>query len=282
MGILSKSTIEKWILPHLTIGERGFETTVPLIEVVKAIFHRLKTGCQWRELPTKQFFTAKVLSWQSVFYYFNKWSKNGCWQKIWIDILSSNRQYLDLSSVEFDGSHTAAKSGGDAVGYQGRKACKTTNALFLSDNQGVMLAMSTPQQGKHHDLFEIQTLFKEICELLKKAHINLQGLFLNADPGFDSENFYKACENENIIPNVKPNPRNNSTEQQLELNQRGTHIFDEELYKDRSVIEHANAWLDSFKALLIRFEFSVKNWMSLHFISFSIIFLRKINKKIKV
>lgn len=282
MGILSKSTIEKWILPHLTIGERGFETTVPLIEVVGAIFHRLKTGCQWRELPTKQFFTSKILSWQSVFYYFNKWSKNGCWQKIWIDILSSNRQYLDLSSVEFDGSHTTAKSGGDAVGYQGRKACKTTNALFLSDNQGVMLAMSTPQQGQHHDLFEIQTLFKEICELLKKAHINLQGLFLNADPGFDSENFYKACENENIIPNVKPNPRNNSTEQQLEFNQRGKHIFDEELYKDRSVIEHANAWIDGFRALLIRFEFSVKNWMSLHFISFSIIFLRKINKKIKV
>lgn len=27
MGILNKSTIEKYILPHLTIEERGFETT---------------------------------------------------------------------------------------------------------------------------------------------------------------------------------------------------------------------------------------------------------------
>jgi hypothetical protein len=44
MGILNKSTIEKWILPHLTIVERGFETTVPLIEVVECILHRLKTG----------------------------------------------------------------------------------------------------------------------------------------------------------------------------------------------------------------------------------------------
>jgi hypothetical protein len=34
MGILSKSTIEKWILPHLTVGERVFETTVPLTEIV--------------------------------------------------------------------------------------------------------------------------------------------------------------------------------------------------------------------------------------------------------
>lgn len=38
-------------------------------------------------------------------------------------------------------------------------------------------------------------------------------------------------------------------------------------------------WIDGFKALLVRFEFSVRNWMSLHFIAFSIIFLRKINKK---
>jgi transposase len=282
MGILSKSTIEMWILPHLTVGERGFETTAPLIEVVEAIFHRLKTGCQWRELPTKQFFSERVLSWQSVFYYFNKWSKNGCWQKIWIDILSSNRQFLDLSSAEFDGSHTPAKNGGDAVSYQGRKACNTTNALFLSDNQGVILGMSTPQEGRHHDLFEIETLFKEICDLMKKASINLKGLFLNADPGFDSENFRKACESEDITLNVKPNPRNFSEEKRLEPDENGIHIFDEELYKDRSVIEHSNAWIDGFKALLVRFEFSVKNWVSLHFIAFSVIFLRKINKKIKV
>ena len=142
--------------------------------------------------------------------------------------------------------------------------------------------MSTPQEGQHHDLFEIQILFKEICDLLKKANINLNGLFLNADSGFDGETFYNACENENIIPNVKPNPRNSSEEQRIEPYKGGTHIFDEELYKDRSVIEHSNAWIDGFKTLIIRFEFSVKNWMALHFIAFSVIFLRKINKKSKV
>jgi len=62
----------------------------------------------------------------------------------------------------------------------------------------------------------------------------------------------------------------------------GTNIFDEELYKGRYVIERTNAWIDGFKAILIRFEFLVQNWMSLHFMTFSVIFLRKINKKIKV
>lgn len=59
MEILNKDTIETWILPHLTIGTRGFETIVPLTEIVLAIFYRLKTGCQWRELPTKEFLETK-------------------------------------------------------------------------------------------------------------------------------------------------------------------------------------------------------------------------------
>ena len=286
MGIIDKAMIENWILPHLTIGTRGFETTVPLTEIVECIFHRLKTGCQWRELPTKQFFTDKVLCWNSVFYYHNKWSKADCWRTIRVNILIQHRKYLDLSSIEFDGTHTPAKNGGDAVGYQGRKACNTTNALFLSDNQGVMLAMSTPQEGQHHDLFQIQILFEEICTLLKEADINLKAvgrcrLFLNADSGFDSANFVAACEEEEIIANVKENPRN-SANQEAQPYESGIHIFDDELYQDRAVIEHANAWIDGFKALLVRFEFSVKNWMSLHFMAFSVIFLRKVNRKLKI
>lgn len=281
MGIMDKGMIETWVLPHLTVGLRGFDTTVPLTQIVECIFHRLKTGCQWRELPTKQFFTDKLLNWNSVFYYYNKWSKADCWRTIWINILTKNRQYLDMSSVEFDGSHTPAKNGGDAVGYQGRKACSTTNALFLSDSQGVMLAMSTPQEGQHHDLFQIQMLFDEICTLLKAAGLDLKGLFLNADSGFDSSEFIGACDREEIIANVKENPRN-SANQQPQPYESGTPVFDSELYQDRSVIEHANAWIDGFKALLVRFEFSVKNWMSLHFIAFSVIFLRKVNRKLNV
>jgi hypothetical protein len=45
MGILIKNIIEKLILPHQTVGDPDFETTLPLTEVVTAIFYGLKTGC---------------------------------------------------------------------------------------------------------------------------------------------------------------------------------------------------------------------------------------------
>lgn len=47
MGILSKNTIDRWIIPHLTVGSRGFAPRVPIHEIVEAILYRLKTGCQW-------------------------------------------------------------------------------------------------------------------------------------------------------------------------------------------------------------------------------------------
>lgn len=97
-------------------------------------------------------------------------------------------------------------------------------------------------------------------------------------PRFDSQNFHQACEKENINVNVKANLRDTS-EKEAMPNENGTYIFDDQLYKVRSVIEHVNAWIDGFKALLVRFEFSVRNWMSLHFMAFLVIFLRKINKK---
>lgn len=73
---------------------------------------------------------------------------------MWTTILDLGRQHLDMSSVEFDGSHTLAKQGGQQVGYQGRKKASTTNMLFLTDRQGLPLACSDPMSGEHHDVFE--------------------------------------------------------------------------------------------------------------------------------
>jgi lambda repressor-like predicted transcriptional regulator len=37
------------------------------------------------------------------------------------------------------------------VGYQDRKATRTTNALLVADNTGQPLAMASPQAGLYHD-----------------------------------------------------------------------------------------------------------------------------------
>ncbi|WP_076774351.1 transposase [Bernardetia litoralis] len=72
---LSKKTITENILPYLPQFKKGRKPKVALWRIVKAIIYRLKTGSQWRELPIKQFFDRISISWNTVYYHYNKWSK---------------------------------------------------------------------------------------------------------------------------------------------------------------------------------------------------------------
>lgn len=80
-------------------------------------------------------------------------------------VLKANSHRLDLSSRQLDESQTLCKKQGKDIGYQARKAGRTTNALFLSDKAGQPLSLWTPQAGNHHGLYEIDALFAGRCVL---------------------------------------------------------------------------------------------------------------------
>lgn len=185
-------------------------------------------------------------------------------------MLRLHKHFLDCSSVPLAGSHTPAKNGGAAVGYQARKKARTTTALFVADNTGQLLACAIPQAGQHHDSFRLLVLFEELCLLLEAAGIALDGLFLNADSAFDTNELRHMCAVRGIEATIARNARvaNWQTDDDT--------FFDTELYRRRVVIEHANAWLDSFKTLLVRYETCVENWLAFHWIAFVVLFLRKI------
>jgi transposase len=271
MSVLSKDTIEKEIIPHLSLGKRGKQLeTAQVLCIVQLILYRLKTGCQWRELPIKAYFTEPY-SWKSVFYHFNKWSKDGSWRSVWLQQLHSNKHLLSLRSAQLDGTHTPCKRGGESVGYQGRKGCKTTNMLCISDERGIIIAASEPEAGNHHDVFDIETHFEELLETLEILDIQTDGLILNADAGFDSQKLRSLCAAKGIEPNFAFNPRNGKLTEREEY-------FDGLFYKSRTVIEHAFAWLDAFKALIIRYEVTARNWFSWNAIGFAAIAIRKSQK----
>jgi transposase len=234
--------------------------------VVKAVLYKLKTGCQWRELPMRQFFRINY-NWQSVYYHFQKWSKDGSLEKMWVEVLKNHKYSLDMSSIQLDGTHTPSKRGGEQVDYQARKKCKTTNMLIISDSQGIPISASEAIAGNHNDAFELTQNVKGMLESLEKSEINTEGLFLNADAGFDSREFREYCASKDIISNIAINKRNGSLEE---------YLFDDMLYKCRFVIERTNAWLDAFKALLVRFETNKIHWKALHFMAFTVILLRQL------
>lgn len=270
MSILSKDKIKKFILPYLSKGKRGESLSEEKrVNIVLSIFYRLKTGCQWRELPMERYFKHNY-SYKSVFYHFNKWSTDGSWETMWLNLLKEYKKHLDLSCVQLDGSHTRANRGGQAVGFQHRKSEETTNFLYLCDSQGILLAISEPICGNNHDLSNFKVYFEQLISWLEMSEISIDGLFLNADAGFDSNECRQICSQHKIHPNIAFNVRNGNINERFEY-------FDEVLYKNRTVIERTFAWIDAFKALLVRYETKANNWLCLNIIAMAICFVRKAN-----
>ncbi len=216
----------------------------------------------------KQFFREKY-TWQSVYYHFQKWSKDNSWEKMWYIILEKHRNILDISSIQLDGTHTPTKRGGQAVAYQGRKKSKTSNMLIFTDAQGMPLSCSEAIAGNHNDAYDLENNIEKMLRLLQQAKINTEGLFLNADAGFDTSSFRRFCYKNDIFDNIDMNKRNGYYKESYT-------VFDELLYKTRFVVERTNAWLDAFKAILVRFETNKTHWKALNLLAFCVILLRKL------
>ena len=130
--------------------------------------------------------------------------------------------------------------------------------------------MATPQAGNQHDTFELERVFAELCDLLEAAELRLEGLFLNADKAFDVSALRQACVQRGIEANI---PRNRRS---ADWHTDDDTPLDPELYRCRLAIKRLNAWLDGFKALLVRYETSVQNWLALHWLAFTTLLLRKV------
>lgn len=268
--VLDKDSIMTEIVPYLPRQFHGPSPRVPVAEIVNAVLYKLKSGVQWHMLPVTELFSGEPLHYKTVFGHYRKWCKAGAWRGCWIRLLSDNRSKVDLSSGDFDGSHTTALRGGEQVEYQGRKKRKTTNSLYLTDRQGLPLAMSEPVAGNHNDLYDIEVHAEEVFATLEDAGIATDGLFVNGDSGFDSEGFRSACAKKGVIPNVPYNTRGKDVDR--------NEPFDERLYAERYSVERTFAWMDGFRSVLNRFDTTVTSWMGFNFLAFIVIAIRKFKK----
>jgi hypothetical protein len=112
-----------------------------------------------------------------------------------------------MSSVDLDGSHATALRGEECCGYQARKKRTATNAIYVTDRQGMPLAMSTPILGSHNDLYNISEVLRELSSELKASGLSVSGLFFNVDAEFDSVKLWRVCHQQEVFRNVAFNKR---------------------------------------------------------------------------
>lgn len=185
-----------------------------------------------------------------------------------LDVISDA---VDLTHLNLDGSHAIAKKGGEGVAYQGRKKAKTSNILPITDAQGYVLASTGIVAGNHYDAFDLKPHLRQAFAWLKQHGFSLKGTYFNADSAFDTLPARKVCFNYGLIPNIAENKRNRK-----KVKRGRKRLFNPAIYKQRFVAERSFAWIDKFRALLLRFERLDALFLGAHHLAFAMINLRHV------
>jgi transposase len=265
---VTQEQFNEHILPYLNTAKRGYVSKIPLYKIFNYILYRLHTGCQWEAVPIDK---QDEITWWAVYHHYRKWSRDGSLQRVYEHSVQAVKAVLDLSVLNVDGSHAVAKKGGEAVAYQGRKKAKTSNILPITDHNGYIVATTEIVAGNHNDAYQLKVHLQDAFKAMKRLGLSIAGAFFNADSAFDTRDARKVCFNHRVIPNIAENKRNRKS---TKLGRK--RLFNPTLYKDRFASERTFAWIDKFRALLVRFDIKKIYFMGSHFLAFALINLRNV------
>lgn len=111
---LGEQEFEQFILPHLSLPQRGPDCKIGYHKAFNYLLKVLYTGMQWKELPIEKGpdGTAEI-HYTGIYKLFARWADDGSLEKAFIASVKhlSAEQKLDLSLLHGDGSNTVAKKG---------------------------------------------------------------------------------------------------------------------------------------------------------------------------
>ena len=115
---LGEKEFEKFILPHLSLPQRGPDCKIGYYKAFNYILKVLYTGMQWKELPIEKGpdGTAEI-HYTGIYRLLARWADDGSLEKAFIASVQhlSAVDKLDLSLLHGDGSNTVAKKGATAL-----------------------------------------------------------------------------------------------------------------------------------------------------------------------
>ncbi len=160
------------------------------------------------------------------------------------------KQLLDLSIIHGDGTTTAAKKGGDNLGFSGHKHMKEDQVVAFCDHNCNVIAPFVTAYGNRNESPLLIKAWPKVTHIAQRVGFELKNTIVSLDGVYDSRKNRKAIFNRGMIPNINENLRGRKNPQ------RGRkRLFVPAIFRERFfTIERVFGWEDKFKRLLLRFE----------------------------
>jgi transposase len=250
---LSLEQFEQFVLPHLSRGRRGPPPTLALHKIFNYILQVLYMGCQWKMLPIERNAEGRPeIHYTRIYRAMRRWLADGCMDTLFAGSVSRlhHDKLLDLTVIHGDGTSTAAKKGGDNLGYSGHKHLKGDKVVALCDRHCNVIAPFITAAGNRSESPLLRDALPRLSQIARAIGMDLQGAIVSLDGVYDCRANRKAIFNRGMIPNIPENPRGRKN------TKRGRkQRFDPAIFEERfRTIERVFAWEDKFRRLLLRFE----------------------------
>ena len=250
---LSFEHFQQFVLPHLSTGSRGPAPKLPLHRVFNYILQTLHLGCQWKELPIEKDHEGRPeIHYTRIYSAFRRWQADGCFDAVFAGSVATLHQanLLDATVIHGDATTTAAKKGGDNIGFSGHKKVKGDKIVAFCDRNCNVIAPFVSAPGNRNESPLLREALPLVTHIAYAVGIDLQGTIVSLDGVYDCRTNRKAIFNRGMIPNINPNPRGRKT------SKRGRKpLFNSAIFKERfHTIERVFGWEDKFRRLLLRFD----------------------------
>src|ERR1700687_5130676 len=250
---LSLAQFEAFVLPHLSRGSRGPAPKPGLHKIFNYILRLLYMGCQWKELPIEKDGEGRPeIHHTRIYSAFRRWDADGCMDAIFtVSVLRLHQDnLLDITVIHGDGTTTAAKKGGDNIGFSGHKKVKGDKVVAFCDRNCNVVAPFISAPGNQNESPLLREALPVVTGIAATISLDLRGTIVSLDGVYDCPRNRKAIFNRGMVPNINPNPRG-----RISVKRGRKPFFDKAIFKERfNTIERVFGWEDKFRRLLLRFE----------------------------